>query len=105
MSSRLLSTISARAFGAALAGMPDFVTSVSAASIILRNRSPRRSGRMVLICSCKDNADGLLIFDALGFDTPVEGTQEIRVPANIAGSAADPSVGGAPVTSGDDNNV
>ena len=43
--------------------------------------------------------------DALGFDTPVEGTQEIRVPANIAGSAADPSVGGAPVTSGDDNNV
>jgi HK97 family phage portal protein len=43
--------------------------------------------------------------DALGFDTPVEGTQEIRVPANIAGSAADPSVGGAPVTSGDENNV
>jgi HK97 family phage portal protein len=34
--------------------------------------------------------------DALGFDTPVDGTHEIRVPANIAGSAVDPSVGGAP---------
>ncbi len=33
--------------------------------------------------------------DRLGFDT-IEGTEDIRVPANIAGSAANPSEGGRP---------
>ena len=34
--------------------------------------------------------------DRLGFE-PIEGTEEIRVPANIAGSAANPDEGGRPV--------
>ena len=33
--------------------------------------------------------------DALGFD-PVEGYDDLRVPANIAGSAANPDEGGRP---------
>ena len=41
--------------------------------------------------------------ERLGFDT-MEGTEEIRVPANIAGSAANPSEGGRPVeTEGTDD--
>jgi phage portal protein BeeE len=34
--------------------------------------------------------------DRLGFE-PIEGTEEIRVPANIAGSATNPDEGGRPV--------
>jgi phage portal protein BeeE len=34
--------------------------------------------------------------DALGFD-PVDGYDDLRVPANIAGSAANPDEGGRPV--------
>ena len=43
--------------------------------------------------------------DALGFAAVVDGTEEIRVPANIAGSAANPDLGGAPKdpTPGDSN--
>jgi hypothetical protein len=33
--------------------------------------------------------------EAIGFD-PIEGNDELRVPANIAGSAANPDEGGAP---------
>ena len=40
--------------------------------------------------------------DALGFD-PVEGYDELRVPANIAGSAANPDEGGRP-TEGDNSD-
>ena len=40
--------------------------------------------------------------DALGFD-PVEGYDELRVPANIAGSAANPDEGGRP-TDGDNSD-
>ena len=39
--------------------------------------------------------------DHLGFD-PVEGYDELRVPANIAGSAANPDEGGRP-TEGDED--
>ena len=39
--------------------------------------------------------------EALGFDE-IEGTQDIRVPANIAGSAANPSEGGRPVEETED---
>ena len=39
--------------------------------------------------------------DHLGFD-PVEGYDELRVPANIAGSAANPDEGGRPTESDDD---
>ena len=39
--------------------------------------------------------------DALGFD-PVEGYDDLRVPANIAGSAANPDDGGRPPEGGDD---
>lgn len=38
----------------------------------------------------------------LGFD-PVEGMDDIRVPVNIAGSAANPSLGGRPTTESEDN--
>ena len=38
----------------------------------------------------------------LGFD-PVEGYDDLRVPANIAGSAANPDEGGRPVE-GDDTD-
>jgi len=34
--------------------------------------------------------------DSLGFE-PVEGYDELRVPANIAGSAANPDLGGRPI--------
>jgi phage portal protein BeeE len=34
--------------------------------------------------------------ERLGFE-PIEGTEEIRIPANIAGSAANPDEGGRPV--------
>ena len=34
--------------------------------------------------------------ERLGFE-PIEGTEQIRVPANIAGSAANPDEGGRPV--------
>ena len=40
--------------------------------------------------------------DALGFD-PVEGYDDLRVPANIAGSAANPDEGGRPVEEGEEN--
>ena len=39
--------------------------------------------------------------ERLGFDN-IEGTEEIRVPANIAGSAANPSEGGRPVEENED---
>ena len=39
--------------------------------------------------------------DRLGFPE-IEGTTEIRVPANIAGSAVDPSQGGRPVEETED---
>ena len=39
--------------------------------------------------------------DALGFDA-VEGYDELRVPANIAGSAANPDEGGRPVEEGEE---
>lgn len=40
---------------------------------------------------------------ALGFN-PVEGYDDLRVPANIAGSAANPDQGGRPTESSDDSN-
>ena len=40
--------------------------------------------------------------DALSFD-PIEGYDDLRVPANIAGSAANPDEGGRPVEQGEDN--
>jgi hypothetical protein len=39
--------------------------------------------------------------DALGFD-PVEGYDDLRVPANIAGSAANPDEGGRPPEGGEE---
>ena len=39
--------------------------------------------------------------DALGFDA-VEGYDDLRVPANIAGSAANPDEGGRPVEEGEE---
>jgi len=39
--------------------------------------------------------------DALGFAS-VEGYDDLRVPANIAGSAANPDEGGRPVEEGED---
>ena len=41
--------------------------------------------------------------DALGFD-PVEGHDELRVPANIAGSAVNPDEGGRPPEGEDSEN-
>ena len=39
--------------------------------------------------------------ERLGFE-PIEGTEQIRVPANIAGSAANPDEGGRPVEDTED---
>jgi phage portal protein BeeE len=39
----------------------------------------------------------------LGYES-IEGYDELRVPANIAGSAANPDLGGRPVDEGDENN-
>ena len=40
--------------------------------------------------------------EALSFD-PVDGYDDLRVPANIAGSAANPDEGGRPVEEGEDD--
>jgi hypothetical protein len=40
--------------------------------------------------------------DALSFD-PVDGYDDLRVPANIAGSAANADEGGRPVEEGEDD--
>ena len=42
--------------------------------------------------------------EKLGFPE-IEGTEEIRVPANIAGSAANPEVGGRPTEEGEEDGV
>jgi len=41
--------------------------------------------------------------DALGKE-PLEGHDDLRVPANIAGSAADPTEGGRPPEESEENN-